>query len=150
MRILVIPSALVWVLLAFRSDASAECIRVTPDLPKFFQDADLVFRGTLLGAELRPKGSSMQALTFSVDNVWKGEVTRQFTVYQFLFVESYAFERGAAYVLFAHLLTPEERQRRRIPADADQIFEVETCGGPPWQPGFTELNNLARPRRPRP
>lgn len=144
-RILVLAFALVWLFLVFRSEASAECIRVTPNLPQVFQGADVVFRGTLRNVE----GTDAQALTFAVDNVWKGQVTRQFTVYQFPFVESYSFKPGIAYVMFAYLRKPDEGLKGIHRYD-DPIFEIHTCGGPPWQPNLTELNKLARPRRPAP
>src|SRR5262245_27322127 len=143
-RIVAASSALVFLSLASPANLSADCVTVTPNLPRFFQDADVVFRGTLLSVE----GRSFQALTFSVDSVWKGQVTRRFTVYQFPLIESYAFKSGTAYVLFATLLTPEERKLKGIHHDDEPIFEVQTCGGPPWQPNLSELNRLVRPRRP--
>jgi hypothetical protein len=108
-----------------------------------FQYSDAVFRGTVL----RVEGG---ALTFTVDKVWKGPVTRQFTVYQSVFVESYTFKPGNVHVLFAHLLTPEERKLRLFHHDDGPIFEIHTCGGPPWQPNPSELDRLARPWRPAP
>lgn len=144
-RILVVPFVLVW-LLTCPSNALAECVGLNPNLPEDFQRADLVFSGTVLRAE----GTLVQALTFTVDRVWKGQVTREFTVYQFLSVDSYPLQSGTAYVMFAHLLTAEKRKRNGILPDADPIFEIHTCGGPPWQPNIADLDKLAHPRRPAP
>jgi len=42
-----------------------------------------------------------QIATFAVDRVWKGEITRTYTIYKEQGVEALTFERGKAYLVSA-------------------------------------------------
>src|SRR5207237_8568650 len=83
--------------------ARAECVRVNVSVADGFRNSDLVFAGKL--AKVEAATGDREALTFSVDRVWKGPATKHVIVYHPVFIESYRFQSGAEYVLFASMLT---------------------------------------------
>jgi hypothetical protein len=69
--------------------ARAECVRVNVSVVEGFQNSDLVFAGKL--SKVEATTGNREALTFSVDRVWKGPATKHVVVYHPVFIESYRF-----------------------------------------------------------
>src|SRR5256885_16292656 len=114
-------------LTALSSTAKASsCITVSVDVPETFRHAGLVFSGTLSKSEYGER------LTFEADRVWKGVVPRQVIVYQSpipQYVGRYVFQIGERYLLFASLLTSDERTMSNVPRNEDPAFGIPpSCG----------------------
>lgn len=100
------------VTLAFPLRATAECIGVP--LAVRAESAAVVFSGTV--TRMTPvdvpewaRGLA-QAVSFSVDRIWKGDVRSQVDLYSFTRTpEHYALRIGGRYLVFAHAATKEER-----------------------------------------
>lgn len=123
--------ALVWfaVTLAFPCRAAAECIGLP--LAVRAGNAAVVFSGTV--TRMTPvdvpewaRGLA-QAVSFSVERIWKGDVGRQFDLYSFTrSTEHYALRIGGRYLVFAHAATKEERLDLNLGDRA--AFVIGQCG----------------------
>ena len=72
--------------------AHAECVQL--NVATVARYADAVFSGRITDAD----GST---ITFEVDRVWKGPVTKRFTVYRVNSVEAFQPAVGSEYLVFA-------------------------------------------------
>jgi hypothetical protein len=128
--------------------ARAECIAVRFDVPASLRASDLVFAGTLVKTE-----NQGDRLTFRVDRIWKGRSIRQDVVVYVLgrpWVESYLFSEKDEYLIFAHMLSAEERRSEYVNPDEPTAFGIaRSCGSPPPLTLSTELDKMAQSRRPR-
>jgi hypothetical protein len=130
------------------SVARADCVRIDTNLPLAFQSTDLIFSGRL--SKVEATTGNPEALTFSVNLVWKGPVVSPIVVYHPLHTESYRFQSGIEYVIFAHLLTPDERLLSGVHVNAGAAFGIQTCGGLPWPASTAQrLDKIVRPKKPR-
>lgn len=91
--------------------AAGECINTTITTRQALQQASLVFRGKVIKLEDPHAPALTHVLTFDVDQVWKGPVTRRQIIHRPVSVESRIFTLGQRMVVFAHELSGENRQR---------------------------------------
>jgi hypothetical protein len=125
---------------AFPRSASAECVLLS--VRTVARYADAIFSGTATDI-----GSS--AVTFDVDRVWKGPVTKPFTVYIIRSVESFEARLGVKYLVFA--LRASEDERRGFGSSDRRVFVLRQCGlgTRPWDVvSNSELRELGRGRSP--
>jgi hypothetical protein len=108
--------------------AVADCVALRANLPA--RTAALVFSGTTTDVATNDTSEWPSAIvTFDVDRVWKGRVTKQFAVYSFTrTVEPFIFKVGEKYLIFAHVLTDTERRDLNLPSTRQKIFVVGQCG----------------------
>src|SRR6185312_17340050 len=103
--------------------AFAECL-IRP-LRDSVNRAAVAFSGTATGVAT-PTASEwpITIVTFEVERVWKGSVTRRFAVYSFTrTAEGFTFAAGKKYVVFAHNATTQEREDLQLTATT-QTFVV--------------------------
>jgi hypothetical protein len=139
---------LIALLLAAPSFAASECITPTPDVPKWFKAAEMVFTGTLVTIEA-------ESVTFRADRIWKGK-PRQTEILVYVvqppYIGSYVFRKGERYLIFAHALSAEERIMVLLPPHEKGVGVVgidRPCGTTPWPLSLTsELDKIARGRKP--
>jgi len=132
--------------------AFAECVRVGNSLRAILPYADTVFSGTVTDVT-DLSGVIDRFVTFDVDRVWKGPVTKRFSIHSFdLTMDRYSFDVGRKYLVFAHKPRSEdERTLLRVLPSERETFVVGICGGGTrW---FSEvdgkLDELGSERRPR-
>jgi len=125
--------------------AAGACIQVDPrgSLPY----ADLVFAGTLV------KNEADVRLTFQADRIWKGSPpSRQIVVYELGMpsVDSVGLPQGQRYVIFAKVLSPEDRDKNGISADETAFGMGRPCGRAPIATPtvIAQLDKVAKPRKP--
>ena len=108
--------------------AVAECVFLRANLTA--KSAALVFSGTATNIAANDASEWPSAIiTFDVDKVWKGPVTKQFVVYSFTrTVEPFTFKVGQEYLVFAHAQTEAERQDLNLGITERQVFVVGQCG----------------------
>jgi len=108
--------------------AVAECVFLRANLPA--QSAALVFTGTTTNVAANNASEWPSAIiTFDVDKVWKGPVTKQFALYSFTrTVEPFTFKVGEKYLVFSHALTDAERKDLNLGITERQVFVVGQCG----------------------
>jgi hypothetical protein len=84
-----------------------------------------VFSGTVSDIE-ESAGAVAHVVTFDVQRVWKGTLTKQVSVYQLNTLDAIPFSAGVPYLIVAYRLRPEERELsgtiQRTPA-----FGVASC-----------------------
>ena len=110
--------------------SGAECINFKITTREALESSDIVFSGTVIKLEDPNAPGLTQVLTFVVDRVWKGSVTREHVIYHSISVDSRVFETGQKLVVFASQLAPADRervglQREGTPAFAYRPFD---CG----------------------
>jgi len=123
--------------------AHAECVTVAVDVPSDLNRADLVFAGTVVKNDI-------DRVTFKSDRIWKGRPSRDVVIHLIgrPSVDSYGFQVGQRYVIFARLLRPEERIFIADNSDAFGIYRP--CGKPVWPLSvIPELDRTTRGRKPR-
>jgi hypothetical protein len=93
--------------------ASAECISLSTPITtdQAFQLASLVFRGRVIEIQDPIAPALTQVVTFDVDQVWKGPVTRRQVIHHARSVDNREFAIGDRSVIFAHELSGEQRER---------------------------------------
>ena len=114
--------------------ALAECLDV--DIHTFARLAGVVFSGTVTTIESRGvskqlTGDAMrgEAITFAVDRVWKGSVSKQFVVYNIGYsIESMWFIGGTKYLVFAYPHSREERAALGLAVSGPPTFGIGSCG----------------------
>jgi hypothetical protein len=108
--------------------AFAECLALS--LRNSIRPAAVAFSGTATTITNTDTASDSWAgtvVTFEVDRVWKGAVTRRFSVYSFTrTAEGMNFTAGKRYLVFAHSPTNEERRDLRL--ETKQGVVVGQCG----------------------
>jgi hypothetical protein len=107
--------------------AFAECLRRVP-LHYSIGPAAVAFSGTATNI-VSNAGSERPGtiVTFDVDRVWKGSVTRRFMVYSFTRTpDGMSFSVGKKYVVFAHSPTAGESDDLRL--NTTPAFVVGVCG----------------------
>src|SRR5262245_46823609 len=105
--------------------ALAECVRITDSLRAEMSSGDAGFSGTVTDV-----GDGFdQLVTFDVDRVWKGPVTKRFSIHNFdLTADRYSFGAGRRYLVFAHKpRTEEERTLLRVFPWVRETFVVGMC-----------------------
>jgi hypothetical protein len=98
--------------------AAAECIHLPSS--HAVQSAAVVFSGTAMNERGK--------ITFEVDSVWKGPVTKQFFVILLGGVEQFEFKFGQKYLVFARIPTEAERRYLNLLITERQIFVIGSCG----------------------
>ena len=98
--------------------AVAECILVRPS--HAVQSAAVAFSGTAMNERGK--------ITFEVDSVWKGPVTKQFFVILLSGVEQFEFTFGQKYLVFARIPTEPERRYLNLGIADRQVFVMGMCG----------------------
>jgi hypothetical protein len=147
MRTCVVGFIIVFALFSVPDVAGADCVVVPVDVPKLLHDSDLVFTGTAVESKW------VEQVKFRADRIWKGPRRRDIVVYYLdfrLYVGSYHFQEGDRYLVFARLMSPDERRAAGAPPDEPRAFGMpRSCGGPPWPLNLTtELDKIARARSP--
>jgi hypothetical protein len=106
--------------------AFAECVRVS--LRDNIRPAAVAFSGTATNIVTNAASEWPGTIvTFDVDRVWKGSVTRRFVVYSFTRTpEGTSFTAGKKYMVFAHSPTTQENDDLRL--NTTQAFVVGQCG----------------------
>ena len=93
-----------------------------------------VFSGTVVDRQI---GSVVQVVTFDVDRVWKGDVTKRTIIYRPAEPEpeivggsggSEGFDLGQRYLVVAHLLTEAERRKFALKSIGTKSLAVRYCG----------------------
>jgi len=108
--------------------AAGECINGTITTRQALQLASLAFRGKVIEIQEPHAPALTQVVTFDVDQVWKGPVTRHQVIYHPLSAESRMFTVGDRLVVFAHELSGENRQ----------LVGLDTAGPPAF--GYMSFN----------
>jgi len=125
---------------AFPQSANADCVRLS--VRTVARYADAIFSGTATDV-----GSS--AVTFDVDRVWKGPVTKPFTVYIIRSIDSFEPRLGVKYLVFA--LRASEDEQRGFGSSDRRVFVLRPCGSGtrPWDAvSNNEVKELGRGRSP--
>ena len=131
--------------LASPSVGASECIGFPKDPAMLFEQADLVFAGTLV------KNEHQDRLTFRADRIWKGPKQSKIVVYVRggTFIGAFGFQIGDRYLLFAYVLPKDEREAMAVPSEEKIAFAIpRPCGSPPPLTYTRQLDKLARGRRP--
>jgi hypothetical protein len=106
----------------------AECVVLS--LRDSIKPATVAFSGTTTAIVLTTASASEwpgTTMTFDVDRVWKGPVTKRIVVHSFTrSAEGMNFTVGKTYIVFAHSPTTEERQYLRLKANEGVV--VGQCG----------------------
>ena len=139
-----------FLLFAFLSAVSPlgglECISFPTDASEPLKHSDVVFAGTLIKDEYQDR------LTFRADRIWKGSLEKSdIVVYvpQRGFVGAYRFLVGDRYLLFAHILSKDERDAMAVPPNEKIAFGIfRPCGSPPPLALTRQLDKIARGRKP--
>jgi len=127
--------------------ASAECVSIADDLGSILPYADAVFSGTATDVT-DLSGALDRFVTLDVDRVWKGPVTKRFSIHTFdLTADRYSFDVGRKYLVFAHSpRTEDERVLLRALPSEREPFIVGICGsGTRW---FSEVQSKVSERGP--
>jgi hypothetical protein len=110
--------------------ANAECIKLVPKQILDPPDTELVFSGTVL--KIVSSGEMGLRTTFEVDQVWKGEVPKQFDLYTW-FLDSAnmpTYESGHSYVVAAKRLTDRRARDGVGLGNSDAAaFKAVPCSG---------------------
>jgi len=101
---------------AFPRTAGTECIRLS--IGTIAPHADVIFSGTVIHV-----GSS--DVTFDVDRVWKGPVTKAFTIYQTTRVEGFEPRLGVKFLVLG--LRASEAEHARFGAEQPPVFVLRGC-----------------------
>ena len=129
------------------SAVAIDCATLAVDVPGALRYADVVFTGTLV------KADHQDILTFRADRIWKGAVGRDIVVYELEapYVESFVFQEGARYLIFAKVLSASDRRLAGLgPNDPVPFVMPRSCGSAPWPLALTtELDKIARSRKSR-
>ncbi len=88
---------------------SADCPPVTVSQGMALPTTVAVFSGIVSDIE-ESAGAVAHVVTFDVQRVWKGTLTRQVSLYQLNTVDAIPFSAGVPYVIVAYRLRPEERE----------------------------------------
>jgi hypothetical protein len=92
-------------LLLIQQQLNAVCVE--PPFAQSLADPDIamIFHGTVREVQKTPVG---EIVTFDVVRVWKGQVPRRITVYNYRYgVESLSFKRGTRYLIEGYKLGTE-------------------------------------------
>jgi hypothetical protein len=89
--------------------ASAECLFVTVPQATASPATVAVFSGTVSEIE-ESAGAVVHVVTFDVQRVWKGTVTKRVSLQQLSTSDAIEFSAGVPYLIVAYRLRPEERQ----------------------------------------
>jgi hypothetical protein len=118
--------SLTFAIILVPSLAFAECIRVS--LHDRIRPAAVAFSGTATNVVANAASEWPGTIvTFDVDRVWKGSVTRRFMVHSFTRTpEGISFTAGKKYLVFAHSPTTEENDDLRL--KTTPAFVVGQCG----------------------
>jgi hypothetical protein len=102
---------------AVARSANAECVTLSVGTVASYADA--IFSGTVtdIGAD---------AITFDVDRVWKGPVTKPFTVYVIKSIDAFEPRLGVKYLVFA--VRASEEEQRGFDASRQRAFVLRACG----------------------
>jgi hypothetical protein len=105
---------------------AAECIAFWKDIPEAKRQAALVFSGTVVERKPHPHGS---AVVFDVDRVWKGSVQRRHVLPLYIWIESFEFQEGETYVVFANRYqVPSGNSSPHMrPSTSGPLFEISIC-----------------------
>jgi hypothetical protein len=109
----------------------AECATIRPR--DAMKQSDVVFSG--VASEVNVEGGrgprERQRITFEVDRIWKGFVSRRVVIYgETPFMDAFFFRRGTKYFVTAHRPTPDERMELEVFLDTPKtFFVVAGCGG---------------------
>lgn len=89
--------------------ASAECPLVTVPQAMASPTTVAIFSGTVVELE-ESAGAVAHVVTFDVQRVWKGTVTKRMSLQQSNTSEAIEFSAGVPYLIVAYRLRPEERE----------------------------------------
>ena len=149
---------------------AAECVYMQGILPAQKRAATYVFDGTVTRVEhvaadgtrtnvdhvadlallMQPRDNYMRvyAATMEVHRVWKGDTSKQITVYFVPNVDGPNFSRGSRKVVFAHRQTEQIRKTLSIdPSDPPRDAWVLPCSGVRWD-DKKSLQELGQSRKP--
>jgi hypothetical protein len=88
---------------------SAECPLVPVSQAMALPTTVAVFSGTVSDIE-ESAGAAAYVVTFDVERVWKGTVTKRVSLYQRNTTEAIAFSAGVPYLIVAYRVPAEERE----------------------------------------
>lgn len=89
--------------------ASAECAPVTTSQAMAAPTTVAVFSGTVSEIE-ESAGALAHVVTFDVQRVWKGTVTKRISLSQVNTTDAIEFSAGVPYLIAAYRLPPEQRE----------------------------------------
>jgi hypothetical protein len=84
--------------------------------------SSLIFEGKVVEIQDPNAPALTQVLTFEVDKVWKGPVTRRQIIYHVRTVEGRVFNEGDHLVVFAHQLSEQDRALVGLPSAGPAAF----------------------------
>jgi len=87
---------------------TAECPLMTVSQGMALPTTVAVFSGTVSDVE-ESAGAAAHVVTFDVQRVWKGTLTKRVSLYQSNTSEAIPFSAGVPYLIVAYRLHPEER-----------------------------------------
>jgi len=106
------------------ASARAECVMLWKDIKDAKRLSAVVFSGTVVEMKGDPDGVFV---TFDVDRVWKGRARRRLVMPLHTSLDSFRFENGRNYVVFADRLSPSDQRSMRVPTVTEPVFDVSSC-----------------------
>jgi hypothetical protein len=103
----------------------AECVRLWHNISEAKAQSTLVFSGTVTKFKPDPDGVFV---TFTVKRVWKGTLARQVELPLYLTLDSFRFDQGIDYLVFADRLSQKQQSTLAVPTETAPVFYVSECG----------------------
>jgi hypothetical protein len=121
-----------FLVVSFGQPVFAACTLRSLDMLQKDPGVTAVFRAKATDVESGPAG---QLATFQVTRVWKGQVRKAATVYNFLEPATDStptpFELGKDYLVSTRVINSEERTRFGLPAAAGMAAFADACSASP-------------------
>ena len=112
----------VW-LFGITQSMSASCVRLWQNAQEAKAKSALVFSGT--ATRIKPDADGL-FVQFLVHRVWKGNLQRHTEVPLYMTLDSFAFEEGTDYLVFADRLSEEQLPTLRVPP-GNPVYYVSSC-----------------------
>jgi hypothetical protein len=136
--------------------ASAECPIVPRDIRTIAKYSAVAFSGTVTNIESISAIRGGETVTFEVERLWKGSLSKQFKVYNVTFTGiadvGFVFQKGTKYLVFAHHQTMEDRAAFGLAASGPVALRIGPCGSGTrtYEEAKVEIAKLGAGRTPSP
>jgi hypothetical protein len=136
-------SLLFWI--GITEPMSASCVWLWHNAQEAKVKSVLIFSGT--ATKITPDADGL-FVRFLVHRVWKGNLQRYTELPLYMTLDSFAFEEGTEYLVFADRLSDEQRRTLRVPP-GNSVYDVTSCGGTSTLAnGRSLLNDLGASKTP--
>jgi hypothetical protein len=102
---------------------SAACVRLWQDAQEAKATSVLVFSGT--ATRIKPDADGL-FVQFLIDQVWKGSLQRHTELPLYMTLDSFTFDEGTEYLVFADRLSEEQLRTLRVPP-GNVVYYVSSC-----------------------